>query len=76
MANRSDYNSILPRQYKKLISLQYFSDPHQRGEVRRLWIAAHAADKKARQKRLTARFDGLDDQGTITPEVVKVAEEL
>lgn len=49
MANRSDFNSVLPRQIKKWLSL--ITDPHERAEWRKLWISAHAAHKAAVQRR-------------------------
>jgi hypothetical protein len=55
MANRSDWNSVLPRQIKKLLALQPFENAHERGEAVRAWIDAHAHAKRARNKMLAAR---------------------
>jgi len=55
MANRSDYNSTLPRQIKRMLTLQSSGDPHQDGIVRRAFIDAHATAKAVRQKRLSAK---------------------
>ena len=55
MANRSDWSSTLPRQIKRMLALQPFKDAHERGEVIRAWIDAHAHAKRARNKMLSAR---------------------
>ena len=67
MANRSDKNSALPRQYKRQLGLMKDIDDHRRGEIRRLMVGAHAAHKEAIKKRLTQRSDGLDVEGTTLP---------
>jgi hypothetical protein len=55
MANRSDYNSKLPRRLKRMLTLTSSGDPHQDGIVRRLFIKAHEAAIQSRKKRLTAK---------------------
>lgn len=43
MANRSDFlTAKIPRQIKKMLSLQQFADSHERGAAKRLWKEAHA----------------------------------
>ena len=47
MANRSDFfNAKLPRQYKRMLAMAqtygWSGDEHNRGELRRYFIAAHA----------------------------------
>lgn len=55
MAGRSDFNSIFPRQLKRQLALSTFDNEHQRGDVRRLLIAAHDHEKKMRNRALAAR---------------------
>jgi hypothetical protein len=55
MANRSDYNSSFPRQFKRMLALQSSGDPHQDGIVRRAFIEAHETARKVRSKRLSAK---------------------
>ena len=51
MAGRSDFQSALPRTIKKLISLSpVLADPHRAGEVRRLFLKAHAWHKQYKNK--------------------------
>ena len=64
MANRSDRLSVLPRQIKRMLSLMDV-DAHRRGEIRRLFMEAHATHKEVVKKRLTQKADGFDDQGTV-----------
>jgi len=66
MANRSDYNSTLPRSIKRMLTLQSSGDPHQDGIVRRAFIDAHRTAKLVRQKRLSAKTNV--DQETETTE--------
>jgi hypothetical protein len=55
VANRSDFfSATLPRVLKRQLALQSFTDEHQRGEVKRLMIAAHAHEKRIKQKQLTS----------------------
>jgi len=55
MANRSDNNSILPRKYKRMISMSvargYISPGAQERAVRKLFIAAHEHAKEAKAAR-------------------------
>ena len=53
MANRSTFNATLPRDIKRFLALQSTGDAHHDGEVRRLFIAAHARLKHVVKKRLT-----------------------
>lgn len=55
MANRSDFNSKLPRKLKKLLALSQFKNVHEENEVRRLFLGAHAHHKQARYNRQKAR---------------------
>lgn len=55
MANRSDFNSKLPRNIKKLLSLSSYKDVHEEGEIRRLFVAAHAHHKQVRYNMQRAR---------------------
>lgn len=55
MANRSDFNAVLPRKYKRMLALQTDLTDHQRGEQKRLWIAAHAHAKSVRGRALANR---------------------
>lgn len=56
MANRSDFNSAtLPRQIKRMLAGQVFTDAHQYGETIRLWVDAHKAHRAGRNRRLAAR---------------------
>jgi hypothetical protein len=51
MANRSDFNSVLPRQIKKMLALTPYAS---KGEARRDrldWIAAHAHHKQVNNRR-------------------------
>ena len=45
MANRSDFQSNFPRQYKRQLAMQeaygYIKDSHERGEMKRAMISAH-----------------------------------
>jgi hypothetical protein len=54
MANRSDFNSVLPRQLKRLISLGVATgniDPKHERTVRKVFIDAHAHAKRVRNSR-------------------------
>lgn len=57
MANRSDFGSSLPRQIKRMLALGASSDKHADGEVRRLWVAAHASHKRAKYRMSKTRSD-------------------
>jgi hypothetical protein len=45
MANRSDFQSVFPRQLKRLWTLTKFDDAHQAGSWKRDFISAHARHK-------------------------------
>jgi hypothetical protein len=67
MANRSDYNSALPRSIKRMLSLQSSGDPHQDGVVRRAFIEAHDTARKVRSKRLAAKTNvNVEEETTET----------
>ena len=55
MANRSDFISVLPRKFKRMLALQTSLDEHQRGVQKRLWIEAHAHHKAMRNRALSNR---------------------
>jgi len=63
MANRSDFfDAKLPRYLKKMISSIPNIDAHQRGEIRRAFIGAHAAHVAHKLKRSDVPADaGTDD---------------
>ena len=61
MANRSDFNSVLPRSIKRMLILGG-SDP----EKRRMFIEAHAHHKRARNAMLSARTNV--DSSSVEPE--------
>lgn len=66
MANRSDFNSSLPRQFKRMLALG--EDPvneHSNGEVRRIFIDAHKHHKAAKIKMLRGKTK--DDDVIETP---------
>ena len=75
MANRSDRGSVLPRKYKRMISLMC-ADAHRSGEMRRLFMNAHAVEQAYSKKRLVQKADGLDDQGTILTTQAVIVENL
>ncbi len=52
MANRSDFQSILPRSIKRMLSLSRDLDQHRIGEVRRLFIEAHKKHQEFKGRRL------------------------
>jgi hypothetical protein len=66
MANRSDWNSTLPRHIKRMLALQPFKDAHERGEAVRAWIDAHAHAKRARNKMLSARTNVSRSDDAVT----------
>ncbi len=59
MANRSDFNSVFPRRYKRMLALQQIKEPFKNadeyGATKRLWIEAHKHAKWARNQRLVSR---------------------
>jgi len=50
MANRSDFSSTLPRRFKRMLILGSTGDAHQDGNLRRLYIQAHAHHKSIQKK--------------------------
>lgn len=58
MANRSDWNSAMPRVIKRLFTMGNYDNAHERGEVKRSLLDAHATAKRVRIKRLASR-DGI-----------------
>lgn len=64
MANRGDYNSVLPRALKRQLSLTSTGDPHRDGEIRRIMIGAHAHARKVRNQSQKSGFGGTDDEPT------------
>jgi len=56
MANRSDRNSILPRQLKRMLSLDRYTDNEaQRSAIRKLFISAHAHEEHIHKEMLAGR---------------------
>ena len=45
MANRSDFQSSFPRQFKRLLAMEeangWIRDNHERGDIKRIWLKAH-----------------------------------
>jgi hypothetical protein len=64
MANRSDFQSVLPRSIKKMIDLIPNIDAHQRGEIRRVFIGAHSTHKEVVKKRLSQKGENVDMGGS------------
>lgn len=52
MANRSDFNSKLPRSLKRMLTLGSKGDVHHAAVVRKLFLEAHADHKRAHDKML------------------------
>jgi hypothetical protein len=58
MANRSDYQrAALPRQIKKFLLCGKFSDVHEYGSMKRLFIEAHSINRNARNRRSALQTD-------------------
>ncbi len=55
MANRSDFNSKLPRQIKRLLALTPTANSREDRVLRELFLEAHAHHKQVRVRRLAAR---------------------
>lgn len=57
MAGRSDFNSALPRCFKRMITMGvatgHIVDAHHAGDVKALFVAAHKIDKNAKNKART-----------------------
>ena len=55
MANRSDFQSSFPRQYKRMLAMEqamgFIQDSHERGEIKRLWLKAHTHHRDYYNKR-------------------------
>lgn len=67
MANRSDFfNAKLPRQYKRMLAMAqtngWSGDAHNLGEIRRLFIAAHANHVGFKLKRQSMNYDSGDTE--------------
>lgn len=61
MANRSDFNSKLPRQLKRMLALHKFPNAHAYGEVKRLWLEAHDKAKRSHNLMLKSRSVALSN---------------
>ena len=55
MANRSDFQSDFPRQFKRMLAMEqamgFIQDNHERGEIKRLWLKAHTHHRDYYNKR-------------------------
>lgn len=55
MANRSDFQSNFPRQLKRMLAMEgaygWIRDNQERGELKRLWRAAHTHHRDYYNKR-------------------------
>lgn len=52
MANRSDtFSAKLPRYLKRIWTMEKHADGHERGEMKRMWISAHANYVRFKQRR-------------------------
>jgi hypothetical protein len=55
MANRSDFQSNFPRQFKRMLAMEqamgFIQDNHQRGELKRIWLKAHTHHRDYYNKR-------------------------
>jgi hypothetical protein len=58
MANRSDFNSVFPRQMKRVWTLSKHKDAHEAGEMKRLMIDAHKYYKAGVARRQRNGGDG------------------
>ena len=67
MANRSDINSVFPRQMKRMWALSKHKDAHEAGEMKRLMIEAHKYYKAAIAKR--KRNGGGDGPAVVESDV-------
>lgn len=75
MANRSDFLSALPRQYKRLISMgvaRGYIDDKDAGDVRRAFVVAHAAHKRFKLRQNSAPTTSRDP--VVEAAVAAVAE--
>lgn len=57
MANRSDFQSSFPRQFKRLLAMSqargWVADAHDRGNIKRILMGAHKHYRDASNKRGT-----------------------
>lgn len=55
MANRSDFQSNFPRQFKRLLAMEgangWIKDNHERGNLKRIWLKAHTHHRDYINKR-------------------------
>jgi len=55
MANRSDFQSDFPRQLKRMLAMEealgWVKDKNERGELKRIWLKAHAHHRDYYNKR-------------------------
>lgn len=55
MANRSDFQSNFPRQFKRLLAMEevngLVNNNHERGELKRIWLKAHSHHRDYINKR-------------------------
>lgn len=70
MANRSTFNSVLPRADKRMLDLSNFKDVHEERAIRELFMEAHAHHKKVKNSSVrradvgVARGSDQDDGAT------------
>jgi len=70
MANRSDRMSILPRHIKRMLALcKDDLNPHRAGELRRLFIDAHAIEKQFKNKKI---HDSKDVEESKVADAIEV----
>ena len=68
MANRSDFNSVLPRSIKKMLTMASIRQGWTKAEAREArldFIAAHTHHKRIRQMRLSSKSEEITE---ATPE--------
>jgi len=57
MANRGDFQSNFPRQLKRMLAMEealgWIKDNNERGEIKRVWLKAHAHHRDYYNKRGT-----------------------
>jgi hypothetical protein len=61
MANRCDFNSVFPRQMKRIWTMTNFKDAHEAGSFKRDMIAAHAVYKAYKNKK--QKMENSDSDG-------------
>lgn len=66
MANRSDFQSNFPRQFKRLVAMGvargWIADSHERGDIKRILMSAHKHHRDVSNKRGTMPTNA-DDVG-------------